>query len=427
MTTLKHQHQAEWGSTFFKEMQANFERIAHAINLDENIALRLRVPEKALIVSVPFRMDDGHVELVTGYRVQHNDTLGPCKGGIRYNAHVNLGEVSALAMMMTWKSAIIGLPLGGAKGGVAIDPNPLSRQELQRMTRRFTIEILNFIGPESDIPAPDMGTSEQVMAWIMDTYSQQKGHSIPGVVTGKPIDIGGSLGRKEAPGRGVVYTIISAAEKTKMKLDSKTKISVQGFGQVGGAAARKLEKIGCKVIAVSDASGGIYNANGLHYDSLMAYLNQNKFLKGYPEGDFISNEDLLEVDCDILIPAAIERVIHKDNARKLKCKILAEGANGPTTNEADQIIRERGDIFVIPDILANAGGVVVSYFEWVQDLQNLFWKEKEINHRLWEMMSDAFERVYQTSLKEKVDMRTAALMTAIRKVSTAMLTRGLYP
>ncbi|MBI5299318.1 MAG: Glu/Leu/Phe/Val dehydrogenase [Deltaproteobacteria bacterium] len=408
-------------------MQANFERIAHAINLDENIALRLRVPEKALIVSVPFRMDDGHVELVTGYRVQHNDTLGPCKGGIRYNAHVNLGEVSALAMMMTWKSAIIGLPLGGAKGGVAIDPNPLSRQELQRLTRRFTIEILNFIGPESDIPAPDMGTNEQVMAWIMDTYSQQKGHSIPGVVTGKPIDIGGSLGRKEAPGRGVVYTIISAAEKMKMKLDSKTRISVQGFGQVGGAAARKLEKIGCKVIAVSDASGGIYNANGLHYDSLTAYLNQNKFLKGYPEGDFISNEDLLEVDCDILVPAAIERVIHKDNAGKLKCKILAEGANGPTTNEADQIIRERDDIFVIPDILANAGGVVVSYFEWVQDLQNLFWKEKEINHRLWEMMSDAFERVYQTSLKEKVDMRTAALMTAIRKVSTSMLTRGLYP
>lgn len=427
MTTPKHQHQAEWGSTFFKEMQANFERIAHAINLDENIALRLRVPEKALIVSVPFRMDDGHVELVTGYRVQHNDTLGPCKGGIRYNAHVNLGEVSALAMMMTWKSAIIGLPLGGAKGGVAIDPNPLSRQELQRLTRRFTIEILNFIGPESDIPAPDMGTNEQVMAWIMDTYSQQKGHSIPGVVTGKPIDIGGSLGRKEAPGRGVVYTIISAAEKMKMKLDSKTRISVQGFGQVGGAAARKLEKIGCKVIAVSDASGGIYNANGLHYDSLTAYLNQNKFLKGYPEGDFISNEDLLEVDCDILVPAAIERVIHKDNAGKLKCKILAEGANGPTTNEADQIIRERDDIFVIPDILANAGGVVVSYFEWVQDLQNLFWKEKEINHRLWEMMSDAFERVYQTSLKEKVDMRTAALMTAIRKVSTSMLTRGLYP
>ncbi|OGQ04484.1 MAG: glutamate dehydrogenase [Deltaproteobacteria bacterium RIFCSPLOWO2_12_FULL_44_12] len=417
----------EWENTFFKETQANFERVGKAMQLDENIFLRLRVPEKALIVSVPFRMDDGHVELVTGYRVQHNDTLGPYKGGIRYNPHVNLGEVAALAMMMTWKSAIIGLPLGGAKGGVAIDPIPLSRQELQRLTRRYTIEILNFIGPETDIPAPDMGTNEQVMAWLMDTYSQQKGHSVPGVVTGKPIDIGGSLGRKEAPGRGVVYTIISAAEKIKLKLDSKTRVAVQGFGQVGGAAARKMEKIGCKIVAVSDLSGGVYNSNGLRYDSLMNYLSQNKFLKGYPEGDFVTNEQLLEIDCDVLIPSAIERVIHKDNAKKLKCKILAEGANGPTTNEADAIIKERGDIFVIPDILANAGGVVVSYFEWVQDLQNLFWKEKEINHRLWEMMSDAFEKVYATAQREKVDMRTAALMTAIRKISTAMLTRGLYP
>src|SRR3989338_477665 len=417
----------EWENTFFKETQANFERVGKAMQLDENIFLRLRVPEKALIVSVPFRMDDGHVELVTGYRVQHNDTLGPYKGGIRYNPHVNLGEVAALAMMMTWKSAIIGLPLGGAKGGVAIDPIPLSRQELQRLTLRYTIEILNFIGPETDIPAPDMGTNEQVMAWLMDTYSQQKGHSVPGVVTGKQIDIGGSLGRKEAPGRGVVYTIISAAEKIKLKLDSKTRVAVQGFGQVGGAAARKMEKIGCKIVAVSDLSGGVYNSNGLRYDSLMNYLSQNKFLKGYPEGDFVTNEQLLEIDCDVLIPSAIERVIHKDNAKKLKCKILAEGANGPTTNEADAIIKERGDIFVIPDILANAGGVVVSYFEWVQDLQNLFWKEKEINHRLWEMMSDAFEKVYATAQREKVDMRTAALMTAIRKISTAMLTRGLYP
>ena len=417
----------EWDMPFFKEVQANFERVARLIKLDDNIFLRLRVPERALMVSVPFRMDTGKVDLVTGYRVQHNDTLGPYKGGIRYSPHVNLGEVSALAMMMTWKSAIIGLPLGGAKGGVAIDPTPLSRQELQRLTRRFTIEILNFIGPESDIPAPDMGTNEQVMAWMMDTYSQQKGHSIPGVVTGKPIDIGGSLGRKEAPGRGVIYTVISAAEKIKLKLDSKVRVAVQGFGQVGAAAARKMEKIGCTVVAVSDVSGGVHNPKGLHYDSLMAYLAQNKTLEGYPEGEHVSNEQLLEINCEVLIPAAIERVIHKDNAKKLKCKILAEGANGPTTNEADQIIRDRGDIFVVPDILANAGGVVVSYFEWVQDLQNLFWKEKEINHRLWEMMSDAFEKVYATSQREKVDMRTAALMTAIRKVSTAMLTRGLYP
>ena len=421
------QHHIEWDNPFFNEVQANFERVARLMHLDENLLLRLRVPEKALMVSVPFRRDNGKVEVVTGYRVQHNDTLGPYKGGLRYNPHVNMGEVSALAMMMTWKSAIVGLPLGGAKGGVAIDPNPLSRQELQRLTRRFTIEILNFIGPESDVPAPDMGTNEQVMAWIMDTYSQQKGHAIPGVVTGKPIDIGGSLGRKEAPGRGVVYAIISAAEKIKMKLDSKIRVAVQGYGQVGGAAAKKMEKIGCKVIAVSDHTCALYNPNGLKYDSLSAYLAQNKVLKGYPEGECITNEELLEIDCDVLIPAAIEQVIHKDNAKKLKCRILAEGANGPTTNEADRIIRERGDIFVIPDILANAGGVVVSYFEWVQDLQNLFWKEKEINHRLWEMMSDAFEKVDLTAQKEKVDMRTAALMTAIRKVSTAMLTRGLYP
>ena len=412
----------------FQEVQADFERVGRLVHLDDNILQKLRVPERALIVSVPFRYDDGSVHIVTGYRVQHNDTLGPCKGGIRYHPSVDLGEVSALAMKMTWKSAIVGLPLGGAKGGVTIDPTPLSRQELQRLTRRYTMEILNFIGPESDIPAPDLGTNEQVMAWIMDTYSQHKGYACPGVVTGKPIDIGGSLGRKEAPGRGVVYTTILAAEKIKLKLNSKVRIAVQGFGQVGGAAARKMEKIGCKVVAVSDVSGGIYNPKGLSYDSLMAYIAQNKTLKGYPEGDAITNEELLEVDCDVLMPSAVEQVIHEKNVHKLKCKILAEGANGPTTNEAAKILREnKKDIFVIPDILANAGGVIVSYFEWVQDLQNLFWKEKEINQRLWEMMSDAFEKVYLVTQKENVDMRTAALMTAVRKVSAAMLTRGLYP
>lgn len=419
--------QTEWQSDFFDSVQANFDQVARHISLDENIFQKLRVPERAIVVSIPFRMDDGNVRIVSGYRVQHNDTLGPCKGGIRYNPHVTMGEVAALAMKMTWKSAIVGLPLGGAKGGVCIDPTPLSRQELQRLTRRYTIEILNFIGPEKDIPAPDMGTNEQVMAWIMDTYSQHIGYSCPGVVTGKPIEIGGSLGRREAPGRGVVYSVISAAEKIKMRLNSKVRVAVQGFGQVGAAAARKMEKIGCTVIAVSDVSGGVYNPKGLQYDSLMAWLAQHKTLEGYPEGDRISNEDLLELECEVLIPAAIESVIHRENAPRLKCRILAEGANGPVTNEADHIIRERADIFVVPDILANAGGVIVSYFEWVQDLQNLFWKEKEINHRLWEMLSDAFERVYQTAQKEKVDMRTAALMTAIRKVWTAMRTRGLYP
>ena len=416
-----------WGDPLFKDIQQRFERVARQINIDENIFKKLRVPERALIVSVPFRRDDGHVEMATGYRVQHNDTLGPCKGGIRYNPNVNLGEVAALAMMMTWKSAIMNIPLGGAKGGVTIDPTPLSRQELQRLTRRYTLEIMNFIGPESDIPAPDLGTNEQVMAWIMDTYSQHKGYAVPEVVTGKPIEIGGSLGRKEAPGRGVVYCVISAAEKLGWKLDEKIKVVIQGFGQVGGAAARKLEKIGCKVIAVSDVNGGIYNPKGLSYDAMVAYVEKNKTLKGYPNAESISNEALLELPCDILIPAAVESVIHKKNVGKLKCRMLAEGANGPTTNDADKVIREETDIFVVPDILANAGGVVVSYFEWVQDLQNLFWKEKEVNQRLWEIMSDAFERVYQMSLTEKIDMRTAAMATAIRKVEKAMKIRGLYP
>ena len=417
----------EWDGSFFKDTQQSFERVAKQIKIDENIFKKLRVPERALIVSVPFRRDDGHVEMATGYRVQHNDTLGPCKGGIRYHPHVTLGEVAALSMMMTWKCAIMGIPLGGAKGGVAIDPTPLSRQELQRVTRRYTLEIMNFIGPESDIPAPDLGTNEQVMAWIMDTYSQHKGYAVPEVVTGKPIDIGGSLGRKEAPGRGVVYCIIAAAEKLKWKLDSKVRVAIQGFGQVGGAAAKKLEKIGCKVVAVSDVSGGIYNPKGLSYKSLTNYIEKNKVLKGYREGDAVSNSELLELDCDILIPAAIEQVITKNNVKKLKCRMLAEGANGPTTLEADKMIREESDIFVLPDALANAGGVVVSYFEWVQDLQNLFWKEQEVNKRLWEIMEESFLRVYAMAKEKKLDMRTAAMATAIHKVSKAMLTRGLYP
>lgn len=417
----------EWSNQFYKEVQSNFLEVAHRLGVDQNIIEKLKYPERVIIVSIPFRMDNGKVRAVWGYRVQHNDTLGPCKGGIRYSPHVTLGEVAALSMKMTWKSAIVGLPLGGGKGGVAIDPNLLSRQELQRLTRRYTLEILNFIGPEKDIPAPDMGTNEQVMAWIMDTYSQHKGYTCPGVVTGKPISIGGCLGRKEAPGRGVVYTVISAAEKIKMKLNSKVRLAVQGFGQVGGAAAKKMEKIGCKVVAVSDVACGIYNANGLNYDSLENYIAKNKTLEGYPEGDRITNEELLEVDCEVLVPAAIEGVIHGENAGKLKCRILAEGANGPTTNAGDKILRERGDIFLIPDILANAGGVIVSYFEWVQGLQNLFWSEKEVNQKLWEKMSDSFEMVYETMQREKIDMRTAALMVAIKKVSTAMLTRGLYP
>lgn len=416
-----------WNGAFFNDVRKSFEQAARLIGTDENIINRLRVPERAYIVSIPYRKENGHVEIATGYRVQHNDTLGPCKGGIRYHPKTNLGEVAALAMMMTWKCALCGIPMGGAKGGVNVDPSKLTRLELQRLTRRYTLEIINFIGPESDIPAPDLGTNSQVMAWIMDTYSQHKGYAVPEIVTGKPLEIGGSLGRLESPGRGVVYCIINAAKKLKLKLDSRTRVAVQGFGQVGSAIVRKIEKIGCRVIAVSDAGGGIYNPKGLSFKPLADYLAKNGSLKEYDGGDAISNKDLLELECDILAPAAIEQVINENNAKKLKCRILAEAANGPVTSSADRVIRKNSDIFVIPDILANAGGVVVSYFEWVQDLQSFFWKEKEVNKRLWEIMTSAFERVYKSAVSEKLDMRTAALATAVRKVEKAMLVRGLYP
>jgi glutamate dehydrogenase (NAD(P)+) len=419
--------QAEWDNPLFIQVQHQFEEAAGRLNLDENIFYRLRVPDKALIVSVPFRNDDGSIRVVPGYRVQHNDVRGPFKGGIRYHPNVNLGEVAALAMLMTWKCSLVNLPLGGAKGGVQIDPSLLSRSELQRMTRRYTQEIINFIGPEIDVPAPDMGTNEQVMAWVMDTYSQLHGYAIPEIVTGKPVIIGGSLGRNEATGRGVVYCILEASKALNLALDHNTKVAIQGFGNVGSAAAKKLEKSGARVVAVSDFKCGVYNKNGLDYKKLRDWLKEHPHLENFPEGDAVTNEELMTLDVDILVPAATEGTITAKIARKLKCKILAEGANGPTSLEADQIINERGDIFVIPDILANAGGVIVSYFEWVQDLQNLFWKEKEINHRLWEIISEAFHAVHQFSKDKGINMRMAALMLGIDKVSKAMLTRGFYP
>ncbi|MCE9625951.1 MAG: Glu/Leu/Phe/Val dehydrogenase [Deltaproteobacteria bacterium] len=409
------------------QVQAQFETAAQKLSLDENIFNRLRVPDKALIVSVPFRNDDGSIRVVPGYRVQHNDVLGPYKGGLRYHPLVNLGEVAALASLMTWKCALVNLPLGGAKGGIQIDPTLLSRGELQRMTRRYTSEIVNFIGPDVDIPAPDMGTNEQVMAWIMDTYSQLKGHAVAEIVTGKPVIIGGSLGRKEATGRGVVYCLIEASKLLNYKLDESTRIAVQGFGNVGAAAVKKLEKIGTKVVAVSDVKSGVYNPKGLSYQALTDWVNQHRSLEGFPEADAVTNAELACLDVDIVVPAATEGTITPEIARKLKCKILAEGANGPTTLEADKIIEDRGDIFVIPDILANAGGVIVSYFEWVQDLQNYFWTEQEINKRLFEIMSTAFQTIHEFSKAHQVNMRNAALMTGIQKVSQAMLTRGFYP
>ncbi|MGH7808936.1 MAG: Glu/Leu/Phe/Val family dehydrogenase [Candidatus Binatia bacterium] len=414
----------EWRSATSEMAIQQFDVAADKLGIDPNLAGRLRRPDRAMIVSVPTRMDDGRVHVFTGYRVQHNDVLGPFKGGIRYHPEVNLGEVSALAMWMTWKCSLVGLPLGGAKGGITCDPAELSRNELQSMTRRFTAEILNFIGPEVDVPAPDMGTNEQVMAWIMDTYSQHRGHAVPEIVTGKPVAIGGTLGRRDATGRGLVYMIIEAAKHLGIDVVGLTAV-VQGFGNVGSVAARELTHIGVKVIGVSDRTGGFVNTHGLPVEKLLEVADKNHSLDGCPYGEKITNEELLELKCDVLVPAAMEMQITKANAARVECRILAEGANGPTTPEADTILRDKG-IFLIPDILANAGGVVVSYFEWVQDLQNFFWTEDEVNKKLRDILVKAFHEVLDMSRKQAVGMRLAALMIGIDRVVKAMLWRGLY-
>jgi glutamate dehydrogenase (NAD(P)+) len=414
----------EWRSATSEMAIQQFDVAADKLGIDPNLAGRLRRPDRAMIVSVPTRMDDGRVHVFTGYRVQHNDVLGPFKGGIRYHPEVNLGEVSALAMWMTWKCSLVGLPLGGAKGGISCDPAELSRNELQSMTRRFTAEILNFIGPEVDVPAPDMGTNEQVMAWIMDTYSQHRGHAVPEIVTGKPVAIGGTLGRRDATGRGLVYMIIEAAKQLGIDVGGLTAV-VQGFGNVGSVAARELTNIGVKVIGVSDRTGGFVDTRGLPVEKLLEVADKNHSLDGCPYGEKITNEELLELKCDVLVPAAMEMQITQANAARVQCRILAEGANGPTTPEADTILRDKG-IFLIPDILANAGGVVVSYFEWVQDLQNFFWTEEEVNKKLRDILVKAFHEVLDMSRKQAVGMRMAALMIGIDRVAKAMLWRGLY-
>jgi glutamate dehydrogenase (NAD(P)+) len=414
----------EWRNETSDMAVQQFDVAAAKLGLDPNLAVRLRRPDRAMVISVPTRMDDGRVNVFTGYRVQHNDVLGPFKGGLRYHPSVNLGEVSALAMWMTWKCSLVGLPLGGAKGGIACDPAELSRHELQSMTRRYTAEILNFIGPEIDVPAPDMGTNEQIMAWIMDTYSQHKGHAVPEIVTGKPIAIGGTLGRREATGRGVVYTIIEAANHLGIDL-SKCTGAVQGFGNVGSVVVKELNDLGVRIIGVADRTGGFYDVNGLPIAKLLETASQNHSLEGFQYGEKISNAELLELKCDILVPAALEMQITQENAQRLQCRILAEGANGPTTPQADAILRQK-NIFVIPDILANAGGVIVSYFEWVQDLQNFFWTEEEITKKLRDILVKAFHEVLQMSQKQDVEMRLAALMIGIDRVARAMLWRGLY-
>ena len=393
----------EWRSATNDMAVQQFDVAAEKTRRRSELSGRLRRPDRAMIVSVPTRMDDGRVHVFTGYRVQHNDVLGPFKGGIRYHPAVNLGEVSALAMWMTWKCSLVGLPLGGAKGGIACDPAELSRNELQSMTRRFTAELLNFIGPEVDIPAPDMGTNEQVMAWIMDTYSQHKGHAVPEIVTGKPVAIGGTLGRREATGRGVVYMIIEAAKHLAIDLSKCTAV-VQGFGNVGSIAVKELANIGVKVIGVSDRTGGFVDINGLPVDKLLEVADKNHSLEGCPYGDKISNTEVLELKCDVLFLRHWRCRSAQPMPPRMQCRILAEGANGPTTPEADAIIRDKG-IFVIPDILANAGGVVVSYFEWVQDLQNFFWNEDEVNKKLRDILIKAFYEVLDMSRKQNVDMR----------------------
>jgi glutamate dehydrogenase (NAD(P)+) len=415
----------EFDSELHRTALAQLDRVAGRLSLDHDIHERLRFPRRALVVSVPVRMDSGKTEVFIGYRVHHNTALGPTKGGLRYDLGVNLGEVTALAMLMSWKCALMGLPYGGAKGGIRCNPRAMSPREREHLTRRYTTEIILMIGPDIDIPAPDLGTDEQTMAWMMDTYSMTQGKSVPGVVTGKPLIVGGSAGRREATGRGIVFVLYQAAKSLGQELRGK-KIVVQGFGNVGGTAARLLWNDGCTIAGVSDFKGGVWNPNGIDVRQLQAYVAETGSVAGFPAGEAIGNDQILEQPCDVLIPAAVDSVLNERNADRIKALIIAEGANGPTTPEADVILRDRG-VTVIPDILCNAGGVVVSYFEWVQGLQYYFWKESEIISRLQEIMARAFTRVWQTSQKGGVDLRTGALMEGVSRVADAHVSRGLYP
>jgi glutamate dehydrogenase (NAD(P)+) len=417
--------QNEMNSETYRMAVRQLDLVAARLGLDAGVHERLRLPKRCMVVSVPVRMDGGHTAVFTGYRVQHNLALGPGKGGLRYHPSVDLGDVCALAMWMSWKCALVGLPFGGAKGGICCDPTLMSPNELEGLTRRYTQEISLIIGPKVDILAPDVHTNEETMAWIMDTYSMQVGYSVPGVVTGKPIAIGGSLGRREATGRGVVYCIQEASSRLKMPIQG-ARVVVQGFGNVGSVTAALLDELGARVVAVSDVRGGIFQADGLDIPALIAYQQEMKTVVGFPTAEPIAHAELLTLPCDILVPAALERQITEVNAGKLQCKILAEGANGPTTPEADIILQERG-IFVIPDTLCNAGGVTVSYFEWVQDIQSYSWTETQINRSLRQVLTNAFREVHDLTQKVGVDMRTAALMLGVGRVAEGMRVRGLFP
>ena len=410
----------------FRMACQQFDLVADYVQIPDSDRDRLKYPKRSVSVAIPIHRDDGSTHVFMGYRVQHHLTLGPTKGGIRYHPDVALGEVAALAMWMSWKCALAGLPYGGAKGGVSCDPHELSTSELERVTRRFTQEIIPFIGPQMDIPAPDLGTNEQTMAWMMDTYSVHMGYSVPGVVTGKPVLLGGSVGRREATGRGVGYLANRAMDV--LNLDAKhCTAAVQGFGNVGSVAAFSLARYGVKIIAVSDASGGVFNAKGLDLWGLEKHAAKHRTVAGFPDAEPITNELLLITPCDILVPAALERQITETNAGQIQCRILAEAANGPTTPEADRILEQRSEIFVLPDILCNAGGVVVSYFEWVQDLQSFFWSESEVVDKLFRILETAFTQTLSLSRKNKISMRLAALTLGVKRVHEAKRTRGLFP
>jgi glutamate dehydrogenase (NAD(P)+) len=415
---------AEHGAIFGAMLQ-EFNVAARIINLEPGIWNILTHPKRQIIVSCPVQMDNGEIEVFTGYRVQYNITLGPAKGGIRYHPDVSLDEVTALAAWMTWKCAVAHIPFGGAKGGIVCDPTKMSRRELEALTRRYVAEIVDNIGPEKDVPAPDVNTNDQIMAWVMDTYSMHVGHTATAVVTGKPIEMGGSLGRREATGRGVMIATREAAKH--LGLDIKgLRVGVQGFGNVGSVSADQLAEAGAKIVAVTDWKGGVYSERGLDIAKLLEYAaSHDKTVDGFPGGDRIANDKLWGLDVDVLIPAALENQITMDNASSIKAKIITEGANGPTTPDAHSYLHGRG-VFIIPDILANSGGVTTSYFEWVQDRYGYFWEEKDVNERLEKKMCEAFDAVLKTSIKYEVDMRTAAYIVAIQRVGTVTRMRGMY-
>ena len=417
-------HQLEWETPLYRQARTQLEQALPRAGISDDVAERLRYPERAVILTLPVRMDDGRVRSFPGYRVQHSSVLGPTKGGVRYDEAVTLGECAALAMWMTWKCALLRLPYGGAKGGVRCNPRELSQSELAHVTRRFTTDLAPFIGPSIDIPAPDIATNEQTMAWMMDTYSAQKGYAVPEIVTGKPVAIGGSVFRAEATGAGVVMVTERACERLGWRLQDLIFV-VQGFGNVGGVAAAELHERGARVVAVGDVSGGVHAAGGLDVPTLHEYAREHGSLEGFP-AERLTNEELLELECDVLVLAAREDQVTAANAHALSCRLVVEGANGPTSIEGDAILAERG-IPVLPDVLTNAGGVTVSYFEWVQDLSRLFWDRGEIRRRLAEKLGDAFDRVWALSETEGVSLRSAALISGIRDVAAALEARGIYP